>query len=154
MSSSDYLSSSYISGSVETQHPSWSQPHHSSKEKGKEMAASFSNYGKKTVDIFAPGEQISTTYPENRYKLVDGTSFAAPAVSGVAALVWSYYPELTVQQLKDILLTSAYKAGKQKVIIPGGDKKDVVKFATLSETGCLVNAYQAFIMAEKMTGKK
>ncbi|MDN4165342.1 S8 family peptidase [Cytophagales bacterium LB-30] len=126
----------------------------SAKEKGKEMAASFSNYGKKTVDIFAPGEQISTTYPENKYKLVDGTSFAAPAVSGVAALVWSYYPELTVQQLKEILLRSGYKAGKQKVIVPGGDKKDIVKFASLSETGNLVNAYQAFIMAEKMNTKK
>src|SRR5690606_28131014 len=62
---------------------------------GSKMVSNFSNYGKKNVDVFAPGSAIYSTFPENEYKAISGTSMAAPAVAGVVALVRSYYPNLT-----------------------------------------------------------
>ena len=58
-----------------------------------DFVADFSNFGKKTVDIFAPGVRINSTIPNNEYQINDGTSMAAPMVSGAAALVLSYYPD-------------------------------------------------------------
>lgn len=71
-----------------------------------DIRASFSNFGKKQVDIFAPGLEIYSTIPENDYRFLQGTSMAAPVVSGVAALVWGYFPELTAQELREILIKS------------------------------------------------
>jgi subtilisin family serine protease len=71
---------------------------------GPEMIASFSNYGKKRVDIFAPGQDIYNAIPNNKYKKLDGTSMAAPMVSGVAAMLKSYYPQLSMKQIKEIIL--------------------------------------------------
>ena len=75
----------------------------------KDAPAVFSNYGKTTVDIFAPGVDINSTIPEGKYKPNSGTSMAAPVVAGVAALVKSYYPELTAAELKICLESSATK---------------------------------------------
>jgi subtilisin family serine protease len=118
---------------------------------GEQMPARFSNYGKKNVDLFAPGVDIYATTPGSEYEALSGTSMAAPVTAGVAALVWSYYPELTVQELKKILLESTVKKSDY-VMIPGGDKK--VEFSTLSNTSGIVNAYAALKMAEEMTAKK
>jgi subtilisin family serine protease len=117
----------------------------------KKLPAGFSNYGNRTVDLFAPGLDIISTTIESQYEISQGTSFSAPVVSGVAALVWSYYPELTAVQLKDILLKSVTPAGRQKVRIPGGKKK--TRFRELSVSDGIVNTYNAFIMAEEMTKK-
>ncbi|MFC6999848.1 S8 family peptidase [Rufibacter roseus] len=116
------------------------------------LAGKFSNYGQKTVDIFAPGVDVVSLFPENQYVKVDGTSFSGPVVSGVAALVWSYYPELTAAQLKDVLLKSATVHSNLKVNLPNrtSDKKKKAKFSSLSATGGLVNAYQALELAEKV----
>ena len=70
------------------------------------IKASFSNFGKKQVDIFGPGVEIYSTVPKNTYDWAQGTSMAAPAVAGVAALVWSYYPRLTASELRTILIES------------------------------------------------
>ena len=80
----------------------------------------------------------------------DGTSFAAPVVSGVAALVWSYYPELTYLQLKEILMKSATDKSKKKVVVPGGDEKSKQEFKELSITGGVVNAYEALLLADEI----
>jgi subtilisin family serine protease len=79
---------------------------------------------------------------------------AAPVVAGVAALVWSYYPELTYKQLKEVLLKSATR-NDQPVIVPGSDPQapTVVPFSVLSRTGGVVNAYEALQLAEKMVAK-
>lgn len=69
--------------------------------------ASFSAYGKNTVQIAAPGQDILTTNGENGYRSETGTSFAAPMVSSAAALVWAERPELTAPEVKQILLDSA-----------------------------------------------
>lgn len=109
---------------------------------GKEdFAGAFSNYGQKTVDLFAPGVQIYSLKPDNTYEHESGTSMAAPVASGVAALVLSYFPNLTAVQLKEILLTSSVKYPKLKVNQPGTEK--LVPFKSLSRTGGVVNAYEA-----------
>ncbi|MEC3906236.1 S8 family serine peptidase [Tamlana sp. 2201CG12-4] len=116
---------------------------------GSNMVAGFSNYGKKNVDVFAPGASVYSTTPENEYDTKGGTSMAAPAVAGIAALIRSYYPKLTAAQVKQIIMDSGL-AVNRKVIV-GGDSEDVRPFADLSKSSKKVNAYNALIMAAKMS---
>lgn len=115
---------------------------------GSNLVASFSNYGKKNVDVFAPGAQIYSTTPEGEYDTKGGTSMAAPAVAGVAALIRSYYPSLTAAQVKKILMDSGLPL-KTKVVV-GGNSDDVRAFGDLSKSGKMVNAYNALVMASQM----
>ncbi|WPV65144.1 S8 family peptidase [Chitinophaga sp. LS1] len=118
--------------------------------------ASFSNYGKRTVDLFAPGVSIYATLPGgNKYGSLSGTSMACPVVAGVAALVLSYYPDLTAEQLKYVLLKSAVPLpdGTKEVTKPGAPGQTVA-FADLSATGGLVNAYNALKVASTMKVEK
>jgi subtilisin family serine protease len=121
-------------------------------EAKKRFCTIFTNYGQKDVHLFAPGSQIISLCPENKYNIADGTSFSCPVVAGVAALVLSYYPKLTASELKNILLKSCTTYSKQKVYCPnlGSLKKKKVRFSTLSVTGGVVNAYEALRLAEKM----
>ena len=116
---------------------------------GSNLVADFSNYGKQNVDVFAPGAKVYSTTPENEYDTKGGTSMAAPAVAGVAALIRSYYPKLTAAQVKQIIMESGL-AIKTKVVV-GGDTNNVKPFADLSKSGKIVNAYNALIMAAKMS---
>jgi subtilisin family serine protease len=120
------------------------------------LCGEFSNYGKLTVDLFAPGVEIVSLAPGNQYNKMDGTSFASPVVSGVAALVWAYYPELTAVELKEVLLASTVQHPKQKVYQPNlaSANKRKIAFAALSKTGGIVNAYQAMLLAEKKAAEK
>lgn len=111
--------------------------------------ASFSNYGKKNVDVFAPGVAIYSTLTDHSYKYLDGTSMASPATAGVAALIRSYYPDLTAEQVKKIMIKSVYKP-KHKVDLPGSEGKKV-KLKKLCKSGGIVNAYKAVQMADKMS---
>ncbi|MFN8257365.1 MAG: S8 family peptidase [Bacteroidales bacterium] len=111
------------------------------------FAADFSNYGQKTVDVFAPGVEIYSTVPGNNYKNLQGTSMAAPVVTGVAALVLSYYPNLKAADLKDIILKSVVNSGNEKVLVPGTEN-DKSEFNKLCGTGGIVNAYNALKLAE------
>ncbi|QFZ54481.1 peptidase S8 [Oceanihabitans sp. IOP_32] len=115
---------------------------------GSKMVSSFSNYGKRNVDVFAPGSAVYSTFPENEYKSISGTSMAAPGVAGVAALIRSYYPKLSAAQVKQVILDSGL-AVKTKVIV-GGDTNNVKPFADLSKSSKMVNAYNALIMASKL----
>ena len=115
------------------------------------FVSSFSNYGKKNVDIFAPGDDIYTTIPDNSYEYDSGTSLAAPMVSGTAALIWLYYPKLTVSEVKQIILDSG-TAYDLDVLIPGGQGKKT-KFSELSKSGKVLNVYNAMKMAEEMSKK-
>lgn len=111
------------------------------------LATNFSNYGAKTVDIFAPGLDIYSTTPNNHYEFFNGTSMAAPVVAGVAALIWSYYPELTAKQVKKIILKTGTDYKNTMVELPG--KEEQIKFGKLSKTGKVVNVYEAIKLAEK-----
>ncbi|MGV3766086.1 MAG: S8 family peptidase [Chitinophagaceae bacterium] len=115
------------------------------------ITASFSNYGKDQVDVFAPGVKIYSTIPGgNTYGNAQGTSMASPVVAGVAALILQYYPQLTGQQVKEIIEKSAVQPDI-KVKTPG--KGGEVELSDLSRTGGLVSAYEAIKLADSMYGK-
>jgi subtilisin family serine protease len=114
---------------------------------GSTLVAEYSNYGKNTVDVFAPGSQIYSTYPEDNYEFASGTSMAAPLVAGVAALIFSQYPKLSAAQVKHILITSGISINKKMALENG----TVVDFSELSKSGKIVNAYNALIMASKLS---
>ena len=116
-----------------------------------ELVASFSNYGKENVDLFAPGVDIMSTAPDQEYKKASGTSMAAPVTTGVAALIMSYFPGLSAEEVREIILSSTVKYHKQKVAIPGTDEE--VKFGELSQTGGVINAYEAVKLAQKSRPK-
>ncbi len=118
---------------------------------GEKAAASFSNYGKEGVDVFAPGVAIYSTTADNLYDSYPGTSMASPMVAGVAALLRSYYPELSAKQVKEIIMDSSIKSTKQ-VVKPGSDEK--VNFSDLSVTGGMLNSYNAVQKASKVKGKR
>jgi subtilisin family serine protease len=111
------------------------------------LATSFSNYGHNTVDLFAPGIQIYSTAPDNKYKEAQGTSMASPVTAGVAALLLSYYPNLAATDLKEILMKSTRKFDGLMVIKPG-TQEEKVDFAELSVSGGIVNAYEAVKLAD------
>lgn len=115
------------------------------------LVAPSSNYGKKSVDIFAPGTDILSTYPGNRYEVMSGTSMACPVAAGIAALIWSYFPKFTAGQIRQIILESAYKPDL-KVRRPGST--ELVPFASLSASGGIVNAREAVLLAGKMASKR
>jgi subtilisin family serine protease len=120
-------------------------------EYGDKVVANFSNFGKLNVDVFAPGVKIYATTPNNSYRHLQGTSMAAPNVAGVAALIRSYYPNLTASQVKHILMDSGVAI--TDLVVVGGNPKDSRSFTTLSKSGKMVNAYNAILMAEKMSKK-
>ncbi|MCD0466076.1 S8 family peptidase [Flavobacterium sp. ENC] len=121
---------------------SWIEVGASAAKDDQYLVAPFSNYGKNTVDVFAPGVQINSTIQGSKYGLSDGTSMAAPVVAGLAALLRSYYPNLTAAQVKEIILKSVSKVA-HPVRVQG-------KTGVLSDfcrTGGVVNAYEALKLA-------
>jgi cell wall-associated protease len=107
--------------------------------------ADFSNYGQYSVDMFAPGVRVTSAIPDNKYEPMDGTSMAAPVVTGVAALIMSYFPELSAKEVQDILMNSVTKYPNLKVIKPGSE--ETVPFSQLSISGGVVNAKKAVMLA-------
>jgi cell wall-associated protease len=144
----NFPNTTYLDGG----HPTlWIEVGASSWKGGDKLAAEFSNYGQQQVDLFAPGVDILSTVPGNQYERDSGTSMAAPVVTGVAALLMGYYPNLSAADVRKILISSVSKYPTQVVTRPG-DAKDHVAFGTLSVTGGIVNAYNAVKMAEQMSG--
>lgn len=119
---------------------------------GSEMVATFSNYGKVNVDVFAPGDNIYSTMPNNEYEYQGGTSMAAPAVAGVAALLRSQYPKLTASEVKHIIMESGL-APMAKVVL-AGDASITATLNKVSTSGKIVNAYNALIMADGVSKGK
>ena len=118
------------------------------------IAADFSNYGKQTVDLFAPGVKIYSTLPGgNTYGNQDGTSMAAPIVTGVAALLRTYYPSLTAKQVKTILEKTVFTPAASVPCLLPGNSSIATPFGTLSKTGGIVNAYNAVVLANSMGNK-
>ncbi|MFT5713499.1 MAG: cell wall-associated protease [Flavobacterium sp.] len=118
-------------------------------EYGDKVVARFSNIGKVNVDVFAPGVKIYATTPENTYRYLQGTSMASPNVAGVAAIIRSYYPKLSASQVKHILMDSGVAITADVVV--GGKAADTRSFTALSKSGKIVNAYNALLMAEKIS---
>ena len=139
----------YLSGGRPT---NWIEVGASSWKGGDSLAAPFSNYGQPQVDVFAPGVDILSTIPGNQYERDSGTSMAAPVVTGLAALLLDYYPNLTASDIKSIILSSVTKT--DQMVVRPGDGGERVPFASLSATGGIVNAYNAVKMAEQVSGAK
>jgi len=100
---------------------------------GADLVVPFSNYGKQSVDVFAPGLAINSTIPGNKYEQHSGTSMAAPVVAGLAAVIREYYPKLKAWQVKEIIVkTVSKRESLQKLCISGG----------------VVNAYAALKLAQ------
>jgi subtilisin family serine protease len=111
------------------------------------LTASFSNYGKHTVDVFAPGHQINSTTPGSSYAIYSGTSMSAPCTAGVAAMIRSYYPGLSAKDVRKILIKSCVRV-KHEVNVPGTkDKK--TRFKKLCRSKGIINAYRAVELAER-----
>ena len=120
----------------------WIQVGASSYKKSKKIIGDFSNYGKNKVDLFAPGVDIYSTVCDNKYLIESGTSMAAPAVTGVAAIIRSYFPELTASEVRDLLMKTA-EPYSQKVKVPGTKKKRKMKNMCIS--GGFVNVNNAVL---------
>lgn len=114
----------------------------STKNKGSELVASFSNYGEKGVDVFAPGFEIFNAVPQSEYMNLQGTSMAAPMVAGAAAMLKSYFPKLTMKEIKEIMYETSIKYPK------------VEGFAEKSVTGGVINIYKAAKACKKRSKKK
>ncbi|WP_410479278.1 S8 family peptidase [Pedobacter nototheniae] len=113
------------------------------------LKANFSNYGRYSVDVFAPGFLINSTVPDSKYEDLDGTSMASPVVAGLAALILSYYPEFTAAEVRDIIIKSVSKVN-HKIKYKNGKGENVrVLFSDICVSGGIVNAYNALKLAEK-----
>ena len=110
------------------------------------MIAPFSNYGKYNLDLFAPGALIYAPVPSNQYEALSGTSMAAPSVSGVAAIVLSYYPKLSPKAVRKVLMESVVKINYELEL--GYDRSKTTMF-NISKTGGIVNAYNALLYASE-----
>jgi len=132
----------------------WIEVGASSWKGGDSLAASFSNYSPDRVDVFAPGVDILSSIPGNKYQRDSGTSMASPVVAGLAALIEDYYPSLTAADVKRIILASAVRHPGQMVVRPGSTTGQMVPFDSLSVTGGIVNAYTALKMAAQESGQR
>ena len=116
------------------------------------LIAYFSNYGKKEVDVFAPGVKIySTIAGGNTYQYEQGTSMASPVVAGLAAFILEYYPDLSAQQVKYAIEKSAVKP-TEKVINP--ETGEMVSLSDISKSGGVINAYEAIKLASTLKGER
>lgn len=119
----------------------WLEIGASSYAKGLSLPADFSNYGKKTVDFFAPGVDILSTTPDNSYDTYSGTSMASPTAAGVAALLLSYDPSMDAESVKALMIDTSRRYPKLKVNLPGTETP--VLFSSLSTFGSIVDAFEA-----------
>lgn len=123
----------------------------SSRFNDEKMVASFSNYGIENVDLFAPGEYMLSTTPNDQYEVQQGTSMAAPVVSGIAALLRSYYPQLTAKQVKEVLIESSTPVD---ALVKKPGTEELIPFSELSVSGGIIDLQNAFIKAGTVKGKK
>lgn len=128
--------------------PNWITVGASGDPKAGGLTASFSNYGKKEVDVFAPGVRIYSTVPGvNTYQNLQGTSMASPVVAGLAAFILQYYPKLSPEQVKTVIEKSSQNPGV-KVKDPGTGEE--VDLSDISKTGGVINAYEAIKLASTL----
>jgi cell wall-associated protease len=131
--------------------PNWMEIGALSFKSDENRPAKFSNYGKKNVDLFSPGVAIYSTIPNNEYASFQGTSMASPAAAGVAAILRSYYPDLSADQVRSIMMTSVLPQTGQ-VNRPGSTEK--VDFSELCVSGGVVSSTRAIAEADKVKAKK
>ncbi|MCX6160034.1 MAG: S8 family serine peptidase [Ignavibacteriae bacterium] len=112
-----------------------------------DLAASFSNYSGKVVDLFAPGVEINSTVIGGEYKRLGGTSMAAPETAGIASIIRGFFPDLTAAQVKEILVNSSRKY--EGLEVKQKEARSKILFSTLSKSGGIVDAFSAYKMASE-----
>jgi cell wall-associated protease len=117
------------------------------------VAAYFSNYGKRSVDLFAPGFEIPSCVLGSKYDLASGTSTAAPVVTGIAAVLKAYFPFLNAVEIKQLIMESVYKPKTIDVRLPGS-RNQMARFGDLSVSGGIANVYRAVNLAIERYGKQ
>lgn len=115
------------------------------------LKASFSNFGAVKVDLFAPGAEIYSTVPDQKYRYLQGTSMASPVAAGCAALLWSYFPQLSAEQVKEVLFESV---NTSDVLVNVGKEAEPRKFSDLSVTGGVIDVNKAVRLAWEKYGQK
>lgn len=133
-----YPNKAYLEGG---EAEAWIEVGASDEQNNEQLMPWFSNYGKDQVDVFAPGTEIYSTLPENNYGKSNGTSMAAPVVSGLAAMIRSCYPKLTAKQVKEAIMNSVKKI-QHDVIVSGS--KERLPFSNMCKSGGIINAFSAF----------
>lgn len=117
--------------------------------------ADFSSWGRDVVDVAAPGENILTTGPNDQYRVVDGTSFAAPIVAGVATMVFWMNPGIDASKVKCAILSSATSAPLDPV---DATQWPFLNIPNLGEPPLTVNgmvvATEALSAASALTGRR
>lgn len=124
-----------------TEFKNWLEIGASSFEKGAGLPATFSNYGKKSVDFFAPGVDILSSVPDNKYDTYSGTSMASPAAAGVATLLLSYDSSMDAEAVRSLMIDTSRRYPKLKVNLPGTQEK--VLFSSLSVYGSITDVFEA-----------
>ena len=108
--------------------------------------------------MFAPGVDIYSTVTGDNYRKMDGSSMACPMVSGVVALLMTYYPELSATEIKDIIIRTAVTRKGCRVQMPQSPSMAVARkladFSDVCVAGGIVNAYEAVKLAERMVDAK
>jgi cell wall-associated protease len=116
------------------------------------LTANFSNYGKKEVDVFAPGVKIYATVPGgNTYQNLQGTSMASPVVAGLAAFILEYYPNLSAAQVKSVIEKSSKSPG---INVKNPGTGEDAPLSELSKSGGIINAYEAIKLASTLKGER
>ena len=139
---SQHFPNRYLSGPHRNSEiKNWIEVGASAKINNAELIPTFSNYGKRSVDIFAPGFEINSTSPNNTYTILSGTSMAAPMLSGVLSLIWAQNPKLNANQVKQIALQNGRDKTSLKVMKPGIG--ELISLDQLCRTGSLVDSYKA-----------
>lgn len=113
------------------------------------------NYGATSLDIYAPGTDIYSSYMGDTYRTGSGEVMSSATVTGVAALLKTYFPKLTGTQIRDILLKSVTSRKgvevEKGIRVKNKNSQDLFLFDDLCVSGGIVNAYQAVLEAEKIS---
>ena len=125
----------------------WSRPDYT-----KDLVAYSSNYGPLNVDLFAPGTDVFSIFPNQSFGIKSGTSMAAALTTLVAALLMSNFPSFSAVQIREILIHSCTKPSF--LVTKPGTTSTLVKFDNLAKSGGILNAYHAVQLAMEMEKSK
>ena len=119
------------------------------------LLTDFSNFGAKIVDVLSPGNKIYSTIPtDNNHGYLQGTSMAAPIVSHIAAMIRSYYPNLSATDVKQIIMQSVWKPEDVSKAFPIPQKEEQKTLHEIAAAPGIVNAANALQLAQNFKPSK
>ena len=119
------------------------------------LPTSFTNFGDKSVDLFAPGKDIYSCDINDNYSNFSSSVISSSMVTGVAALIKAFYPKIKPSQIKEILIKSVDSKNGIQVVTPHstktlGSSNDILDFGKMSVSSGIINVSKAIDMAEKI----